>query len=179
MKIIFKMKEIFDNIISRRSVRAYKPDAVPSEAIERIIEAGLYAPSGMNRQETVIVEISDKPTRDRLAKANAAVMGSDRDPFYGAPTVLVVLAKRECPTAVYDGSLVMGNMMLAAHALGLGSCWIHRAKEVFDTPEWKAWLASLGIEGDFVGIGNCIIGYPCGEYPAEKERRSGRVYRSK
>ena len=115
-------------------------------------------------------------TRDRLSRANAAVMGAERDPFYGAPVVLVVLAEKSRRTYVHDGSLVMENLMLAAHALGVGSCWIHRAAETFAQPEWKEWLSSLGLEGDYEGIGNCILGYPDGEAPAAPARREGRVF---
>lgn len=170
------MNQTIDTIKTRRSIRRYKPDMLPRETIDQIIEAGLYAASGMNTQNTVIIAITDKETRDRLACDNAAVMGADRDPFYGAPVVLVVLASRERGTYVHDGSLVMGNLMLAAHALGVGSCWIHRAKETFDQPAWKEWLASLGLEGDYEGIGNCILGYTDGDEPAAPARREGRVF---
>ena len=121
------MNDFIKNIISRASVKKYKPDAVPGEYIDEIVDAGLWAPSGMNRQSPIIVAVTDKETRDRLSAANAAVMGMNGDPFYGAPVVLVVLADKSCPTHVYDGSLAMENMLLAAHSLGLGGCWIHRA----------------------------------------------------
>ena len=163
-------------IKDRRSIRKYKSDTVPREIVDQIVEAGTYAASGMNRQQTVIVAITDKEIRDRLAKANAAVMGSDRDPFYGAPAVLVVLAKADCPTGIYDGSLVMGNLMLAAHDLGVDSCWIHRAKETFALPEWKQFLKDIGVEGDYIGIGNCILGYRDTEYPKAPERKEKRVF---
>jgi nitroreductase len=129
----------------------------------------------MNRQETVIVAITDKATRDRLSVANAAVMGRNGDPFYGAPAVLVVLAAADCANGVYDGSLVMGNLMLAAHALGVDSCWIHRAKETFLTEEGREILRELGIEGELEGIGNCILGYPEGEIPEARPRKDGYV----
>ena len=170
------MNQTLETIKTRRSIRRFKPDMLPRETIDAIIEAGLYAASGMNTQNTVIVAITNKEVRDRLARANAAVMGSDRDPFYGAPVVLVVLAEKSRRTYVHDGSLVMGNLMLAAHALGVGSCWIHRARETFDQPEWKEFLASLGLEGDYEGIGNCILGYTEGEEPAAPARREGRVF---
>ena len=171
-----KEKEILDCIESRRSVRKYKPDAIDKETLEKIIEAGLFAPTGMNRQSPIIVAVTDKKMRDRLSKLNASIMGSDNDPFYGAPVVLVVLADRSCGTYVYDGSLVMGNLMLAAHALGVGSCWIHRAKEEFERPEGKEILKSLGIEGDYEGIGHCILGYTDGEEPQAGLRKENRVY---
>jgi nitroreductase len=170
------MNAIIQTILTRRSIRQFKADMLPRETIDAIIEAGLYAPSGMNTQNTVIIAITDKDTRDRLSRDNAAVMGSDRDPFYGAPVVLVVLAEKGRRTYVHDGSLVMANLMLAAHALGVGSCWIHRAAETFDMPHWKAWLASLGLKGDYEGIGNCILGYAEGEEPPAPARRLDRVY---
>ena len=170
------MNQSLQTLLTRRSIRRFKPDMLPRETIDTIMEAGLYAPSGMNTQNTVIVAITDKATRDALARDNAAVMGSDRDPFYGAPVVLVVLAQPERRTHVHDGSLVMGNLMLAAHALGVGSCWIHRAEETFAMPAWKEFLSSLGLEGDYVGIGNCILGYPDGEPPVAPPRREGRVF---
>ena len=170
------MNSTLETILTRRSIRRFKPDMLPRETIDQIIAAGLYAASGMNTQNTVIVAITDRETRDRLSRANAAVMGAERDPFYGAPVVLVVLAETTRRTYVHDGSLVMGNLMLAAHALGVGSCWIHRAQETFDQPEWKEWLASLGLEGNYEGIGNCILGYTDGEEPAAPARREGRVF---
>lgn len=170
-------KAILECMETRRSVRAYLPDAVPEEKLDRILRAGLYAASGMGWQSAMILCVTDKTLRDRLMRMNAAVMGvPDKDPFYGAPCVLVVLADRTVPTHVYDGSLVLGNMMLAAHAEGLGSCWIHRAREEFDSDEGKAILRDLGIDGDYEGIGHLIIGYTDGAEPEAKPRREGRVY---
>lgn len=171
------MSEVLDKIKSRRSIRKYKPDEVPSEFLDRIAEAGIYAASGRNMQAPIVIAVTDRETRDRLSRANASVMGRESDPFYGAPAVLIVLADKSCGTYLYDGSLVMGNMMLAAHELGLGSCWIHRAKETFEMPEWREWLKSLGIEGEYEGIGNCIVGYPDCDLPEPAERRENRVYR--
>ena len=130
-----------------------------AEVLDAILEAGTYAPTGMNRQAPVIVAVQDKGTRDKIAKLNAAVMGSDSDPFYGAPTVLVVLADPAVRTYVYDGALVMGNLMNAAHAVGVDSCYIFRAREVFATEEGKEMLRRWGIPDQFEGIGNCILGY--------------------
>lgn len=168
------MNDVIKAMCDRRSVRAYKEDEVPRELIEQVIEAGLWAPSGMGRQSPVILAITDRALRDTLAAANAKVMGADTDPFYGAPVVLVVLAPRDVPTHAYDGSLVMGNLMLAASTVGLGSCWIHRAKETFEMPEFKRVLSELGVDGDYEGIGNCILGWPA-EEPEPKPRRDGRV----
>lgn len=173
------MSEAYENMMTRRSVRKYLDTPVPAEVIDHIITAGLYAPTGRNMQSPIIVAVTDRELRDRLSRMNAAVMGSDGDPFYGAPAVLVVLADRNCRTHVYDGSLVMGNLMLAAHDAGLGSCWIHRAREVFDTDEGREILRGLGIEGDYEGIGNCIIGYADGAEPDAAPRRAGRVFYAK
>ena len=171
-------KAILECMETRRSVRAYLPNAVPEEKLERILRAGLYAASGMGRQSAMILCVTDKALRDRLMRMNAAIMGTpEKDPFYGAPCVLVVLADRSIPTAVYDGSLVLGNMMLAAHAEGLGSCWIHRAREEFDSGEGKAILHDLGVEGDYEGVGHLIVGYADGAEPEAKPRREGRVLR--
>ena len=169
------MSEVLEKMQTRRSIRRYKSDMLPKDVIEKIVEAGTFAASGMNLQTPVIVAVTNKEIRDKMAKANAKVMGSENDPFYGAPVVLVVLAEKK-GTYVYDGSLVMGNLMLAAHELGIGSCWIHRAKEVFEQEEWKQWLKSLGLNGDYEGIGNCVLGYVDGEYPGILPRKEERVY---
>ena len=171
------MNDVLRAIQSRRSVRSFKSDPVPQEILDQIIEAGLYAPSGMGRQPAIILQITDPQVRDRLSRLNGEIMGREGDPFYGAPAVLVVLADRSVPTYLYDGSLVMGNLMLAAHSLGVSSCWIHRAKEEFDRPEGKELLASLGIQGDYEGIGHCVLGYGAGDTPKAAERKAGRVYR--
>lgn len=163
-------------LLTRKSIKKYKPDPLPQEIIDKIIEAGLNAPSGLNKQAPIIVAVTNKEVRDQLSKLNA---GKDpffrSDPFYGAPVVLVVLADKSVPTYLYDGSLVMENLQLAAHAMGIGACWIHRARETFETDEGKAILKSLGIEGDYEGIGNCILGYPDHD-PDKKPRKEGRVY---
>ena len=170
------MQDVFELMKTRRSIRRYKPDMVPPELLAPIAEAGLYAASGLGRQSPIILEVTDRAMRDRLMRMNAAVLGrAESDPFYGAPVIFVVLARRDCPTYVYDGSLTLGNMMLAAHAEGLGSCWIHRAKEVFDTEAGRAILRELGVEGDYEGIGHLAVGYPDGEYPAPPARKDGRV----
>ena len=170
------MSEVLNKMKTRRSVRKYKADMVPAAVIEQIVEAGLFAASGMNRQETIIIAVTDKTVRDALSKTNAGIMGSSMDPFYGAPVVLIVLAKKDCFTGIYDGSLVMGNLMLAAHELGVGSCWIHRAKETFERSEWKAWLKSIGVEGEYEGIGHCILGYAAEPAAEEAPRKPNRVF---
>ena len=168
--------ETLENLKTRRSIRAYTDQMPAKELLEKVLEAGTYAPTGKGSQSPIIIAVTDKEMRDLLSRLNAGVMGADNDPFYGAPAVLVVLADRNCPTYLYDGSLVMGNLLNAAHAVGLGSCWIHRAKEVFDSPEGKALLKDWGIEGDYEGIGNCIIGYPAQEAPAPKPRKADYVH---
>ena len=168
--------DAMNNLLTRRSIRKYKSDMLPREVIEKIIEAGTYAPTGKNQQSPIIVAVTNKALRDRMSALNAAVLGMDSDPFYGAPVVLVVLAERSNPNHVYDGSLVMGNLMLAAHAMGVGSCWINRAREVFDSDEGKAILCDLGIEGDYEGVGNCILGYADCEQPQARPRKENWVY---
>ncbi len=153
------MNEAMKVLLERRSCRSYRPDPIPEDILNQILEAGTYAATGMGRQSPLMIAVTDKGMRDRLSRMNAAVMGAKNDPFYGAPAVIVVLADRSVPTYLYDGSLVIGNLMNAAHALGIGSCWIHRAKEEFDSEEGKEILRSLGIEGDYEGVGHCILGF--------------------
>ncbi len=169
------MNPTIQDLLTRRSIRKYTDQPVGDEALRQIVEAGTYAPTGRNLQSPIIVAIRNREEVAHLSKLNAAVMGSDSDPFYGAPAVLVVLARAESPHICYDGALVMGNLMNAAHALGLGSCWIHRAKEVFASEEGKALLKKWGVEGEYVGVGNCILGYPA-EEPAAKPRKENYVY---
>ncbi|MBR4711692.1 MAG: nitroreductase [Clostridia bacterium] len=171
------MNEVLKALKERRSCRSYKPDPIPREVLDQILEAGTYAATGMGRQSPIMIAVTDRETRDRLSKMNAAVMGAQNDPFYGAPELIIVLADRSVGTYLYDGSLVMGNLMNAAHALGVASCWIHRAKEEFDSEEGKAILRSLGIEGDYEGIGHCILGYAAAEDRPAAPRKENYVYR--
>jgi len=170
------MNETIRKMLERRSVRKYRKDPVPADLLETVIEAGLYAASGRNIQAPIIVAVTNSDEVAALSKANADVMGSSGDPFYGAPAVLIVLSEKIAGTYVYDGSLVMGNLMLAAHACGLGSCWIHRAKEVFAKPEWQQWLKEHGVDAEVEGIGFCIIGYADCELPKAQPRREKRVF---
>ena len=172
----YQMSEVINNMKTRRSIRKYKPDMIPEDMLNRIIEAGTYAATGMGKQSPIIIAVTNKEIRDKFSKMNAEIMGVDSDPFYGAPVVLIVLADKARPTYVYDGSLVMGNLMLAAHAEGIGSCWIHRAKEEFESAEGKAFLKSLGIEGEYEGIGHCVLGYTDGEEPKAMPRKENYVY---
>ena len=172
------MNEALNNILARRSCKSYRSDPVPEEIIDQIIEAGLYAPSALNRQTPVILAVTDPETRNRLSLLNAKYDPFRRpDPFYGAPCVLCVLVPSDEPAGIYDGPLVMENMMLAASALGIGSCWIHRAKEVFEDEEGKAILAEAGLNGAYTGIGNCIIGYAENMPEGTLPRKENRVYR--
>lgn len=172
------MNEIMKAMIERRSARNYRSDMLPKEVIDDIITAGLYAASGRGYQSPIIIAVTDKTMRDRLSEMNRKIGGWQEgfDPFYHAPVILIVLADKSKPTYVYDGSLVMGNLMLAAHSMGIASCWIHRAKEEFDSDEGKAILKSLGIEGDYEGIGHCALGYTDSDLSNIPERKSERVY---
>lgn len=170
------MAETLKTIKERRSCRNFKPDMVSKELLDKVLEAGTWAPTGMGMQSPIIIAVTNKELRDKLSKMNAEIMGSKADPFYGAPVVLVVLADKNKPTHVYDGSLVMGNLMLAAADLGLGSCWIHRAKEEFESEEGKGILKSLGIEGDYEGVGHCVLGYAAEPAKEPKERKASYVY---
>ena len=164
------MNNTINDIMNRRSIRKYKPEQITREELDVILQAGICAPTGKNRQSPILIAVQNKEVRDLLSRMNAQVLGADVDPFYGAPTVVVVLAKADSPHAVQDGSLVLGNMMTAAKAIGLGSCWINRAREVFDSAEGKQLLARWGVEGDYIGVGNCILGYP-DEEPVMKPRK--------
>lgn len=172
------MNEIIEAMKTRRSIRKFKPDLPSSTDIDEIIDAGLYAANGMGQQATKIICVTNKKIRDELSELNRKIGGWQEgfDPFYGAPVVLIVLGLKERPTHVYDGSLVIGNLMLAAHALGYGSCWIHRAKEEFEMDYGKKLLKKLGIEGEWEGIGHCVIGYSEGPAAQADKRKADRVY---
>lgn len=171
------MNEVIRALTERRSIRAYEPRQIEEDVLEQVLQAGLYAPSGRGVQPVTMVVVQDPEMIARLSRLNAGVMGVDTDPFYGAPTVVVVLADQSRFTWLEDGSLVMGNLMNAAHALGLGSCWIHRAREVFDSPEGQALLHQWGLEGTYAGVGHCILGYPAADLPPAPPRKPGRVVR--
>ena len=172
------MNEIIRAMEERRSIRSFKPEMPSKEVLQQIVEAGLYAASGKGQQAAIVVAVTNKALRDKLAEENRRIAGAPEgsDPFYGAPAVLVVLGRKDWPTHVYDGSLVMGNLLLAAHALGLGSIWIHRAKEEFEEPKYQQLLKELGVEGEWEGIGHCAVGYLNGEAPAPAPRKPGRVF---
>ena len=172
------MQDTINTLKERCSTKKYLDRQVEDDLLDAVLEAGLYAASGMNNQKVVSVAVRDKETRDQLSRMNARIMGAQLDPFYNAPCVVVVLSDPERNTWVEDGSLVMGNLMNAATALGLGSCWIHRAREMFDSPEGKALLKAWGLPETMRGVGNCILGYPAAE-PAEKPRKEGRILKVK
>ena len=172
------MNEVIKAIKERRSIRNFRPDPVSKELLEEITEAGTFAASGRGNQGVIIIAVTDKKLRDEISEQNRLIGGWDKgfDPFYGAPAILIVLADKSRPTYMYDGSLVMGELMLAAHSLGLGSCWIHRAKEEFESDIGKSLLTKLGIEGDYEGIGHCAIGYFDGETPPAAPRKENRIF---
>ena len=161
------MNETLKVLESRRSCRKFKAEAVKDEDLKAIVKAGTYAATGMGKQSPIIIAVTDKKLRDEISDENRKIGGWPEgfDPFYGAPAVLIVLADKAVPTHVYDGSLVMGNLMNAAESLGVASIWIHRAKEEFDSDFGKNLLKKLGIEGDYEGIGHCALGYA--EEPAK------------
>jgi len=165
-----------ENLYTRRSIRRYRPEQITDEELEQVLKAGMFAPTGMNKQTTIIIAVQNREDVAELSRLNAAVWGQNIDPFYGAPTVLVVMAAEGEPNAMKDGSLVMGNLMNAAHAVGLGSCWINRAEEVFRMPEGRALLNKWGVEGNYFGVGNCILGYTDGAEPEPKPRKEHYVY---
>ena len=171
------MKNGLETLYERRSIRKYKAEQISNEELELVLRAGVCAPTAMNYQSPIIVVVQNPDEVKKLSRLNARIMGNeDTDPFYGAPTVLVVLADANNKNAVKDGSLVMGNLLNAAYAVGLGSCWINRATELFEMQEGKDLLKKWGIEGEYIGIGNCILGYPDQEHPAMKPRKENYVY---
>lgn len=172
------MNNVIDNIKTRRSVRKYKPDMIDRRLIESVMDAGLYAACGMGVQNTKIIAITEKALKDEISDLNRRIGGwkEGMDPFYGAPIILLVIAKKDRPQRVYDGSLVLGNMMLAAHSLGLGTCWIHRAKEEMETDFGRKLLDRLGIEGEWEGIGHLALGEVDGNYPKTAPRDKDRTY---
>lgn len=171
------MNDTIKNLLERRSVRGYKKDLVPEEILNEILEAGKYAPSGMGMQGTMMAVTQNQELVAKLSKMNAEVMGTKADPFYGAPTVIIVFADSTQGTFVENGSLVMGNLMNAAHALGVDSCWIHRAREVFSGEEGRKLKAKWGIPESYEGIGHCILGYRSGDDPVAKPRKDNFVVR--
>lgn len=172
------MNETLKVLETRRSCRKFKPDMVGEEELKAIVKAGTYAATGMGKQSPIIIAVTDKAVRDEIMEANRKVGGWDEgfDPFYGAPVILIVLANKEVGTYLYDGSLVMGNLMNAAESLGVASIWIHRAKEEFESEFGKNLLKKLGIEGEYEGIGHCALGYAEGPANPAAPRKENYVY---
>ena len=170
--------EVLQCIKTRRSCRAYTAQQVEPEKLKAILEAGTWAASGMGRQAPKIVVLTDPAEIAELERMNAAVLGNpDAHPFYGAPTVCVVLTDPNVHTCVEDGALVLGNLMLAAHSLGVASCWIHRAREEFDSPEGKTLLKKWGVDEHYIGVGHCILGYAAEPAAPAKPRKADYIVR--
>lgn len=171
------MKDAMEVLLTRRSIRNFNDKSIPEDVLNKILEAGTYAPTAMGMQKPIIIAITDKKVRDEVSRGNARIMGREgADPFYGAPVILLV-AVENYPNAVYDGSCVMDNLLNAAWAMGVGSCWIHRAKEELESDFGKKLLKSLGIVGDYIGVGHVALGYFDGEPPLPKPRKENYIYR--
>ena len=171
------MNETIKTLMERRSIRKFKPAQIKEEELNTILDAGMYAPSGANQQSALFVVIQDKETLKKLSAMNAAVLGKDIDPYYGAPTLILVFADKSKVTPIEDASLALGNMFNAAASLCIGSCWVHRTKPMFETAEGKDLLRKWGVTGDHIGVGSCILGYPDGEYPKTAPRKDNFVIR--
>ena len=173
------MNEVIKTLTERRSIRKFRAEMPPKELIEQIVEAGLYAPSGMGRQSSLILAVTDKKLRDKLSDMNRRILGQPEgsDPFYGAPTIIVVFADTNRSTYLEDGALAIGNMMLGAYAVGLGSCWIHRAKEVFSSAKGKELMKKWGVSDNYVGVGHCALGYAAGPLPEAAPRKPENIVR--
>lgn len=171
------MNETIRTLLERRSIRKFKPGQIKEEELNAILDAGMYAPSGANQQSALFVVIQDKETLKKLSAMNAAVLGTDIDPYYGAPTVILVFADKSKITPVEDASLALGNMFNATASLGIGSCWVHRTKQMFETDEGKDLLRKWGITGDYIGVGSCILGYPDCKHPTAAPRKDNFVIR--
>ncbi|MBQ7667932.1 MAG: nitroreductase [Clostridia bacterium] len=172
------MNETLKVLETRRSCRKFKPDMITDDELKSVIKAGTYAPTGMGKQSPIIIAVKNKELREKIVEENRKIGGWPEgfDPFYGAPVILIVLADKSMWTYKEDGSLVLGNMLNAAESLGLGSIWIHRAKEEFESDFGKNLLKELGIEGDYEGIGHCALGYKATESLAAAPRKANYVY---
>lgn len=173
-----KINETMNTLLNRRSIRKYKGDTVSKDLIDQIIQAGLYAPSGHGEQSSAVIAVTNKTLRNQIAEENRKIMGvrDGVDPFYGAPVILIVIAKKSSPTAICDGAATITNMLVAAHSLGLGACWINRAKQEFETEFGQNILKQLGITEEYIGIGHIALGYIEGEQPIAIKRKDGRIY---
>lgn len=171
------MNETIRTLLDRRSIRKFKPEQITDEELNVILQAGMYAPSGANQQSALFVVVQDKETIKKLSAMNAAIFKKNIDPYYGAPTIVLVLADKSKVTPVEDGSLALGNMLNAAASLGIGSCWIHRERQMFETGEGRELLKKWGITGDYIGVGACILGYPDGAHPKAAPRKEKFIVR--
>lgn len=171
------MNETIKTLMERRSIRKFKPAQIKEEELNTILDAGMYAPSGANQQSALFIVIQDKETLKRLSAMNAAVLGKNIDPYYGAPTLILVFADKSKVTPIEDASLALGNMFNAAASLGIGSCWVHRARQMFETQEGKDLLKKWGVTGDYIGVGSCILGYADCEHPKAAPRKDNFVIR--
>jgi nitroreductase len=169
------MNETLRCLRGRRSIRSFKPQQVTDEELHAVLEAGMYAPSGANQQAALLIVVQDPQTRATLSRMNQAVKPADSDPYHDAPTIILVLADQSKVTPVEDASLALGNMFNAAFSLGLGSCWVHRERQMFASDQGQALLKKWGVEGDYVGVGACVLGYPEGEHPQAGPRKDGYV----
>jgi nitroreductase len=169
------MNETMATLLNRRSIRAFKPEQITDEELDAVLEAGKFAPSGANQQAALLIVVQEAAARATITRMNQAVNGSADDPYYGAPTIILVLADPSKVTPVQDASLALGNMFNAAYSLGLGSCWVNRERQMFETDEGKALLAAWGVEGEYVGVGACVLGYPVGDHPQAAPRKDGYV----
>lgn len=167
--------EAWTALCERRSVRRYLPDQITDEELNAVLTAGTYAPTGMDRQSPVMVAVQSAADIETLTRLNRGVLGGEGDPFYGAPTIVVVFADPACPTGVEDACLVLGNLLNAAYDAGLGSCWIHRARETFEIAEGQALMEKWGVPAGMVGVGHAILGYAADPLPAARPRKEGYV----
>lgn len=169
------MNETLKTLLNRRSIRKFKEDQIKDEELKAVIDSGMYAPSGANRQSAIFIVVQDKETLKKIEAMNAAIWGKSLHPYYGAPTVILVLADKSTTTPIEDGCMALGNMFNAAASLGLGSCWVHRTKQMFESEEGKALLKEWGVQGDYIGVGSCILGYPDCSIPEAAPRKDNYV----
>lgn len=169
------MNETLQTLLGRRSIRDYKKEQIKDEELSAVLEAGKYAPSGGNRQSPIFIVVQDKDTLNKISAMNAAIMDKDTDPYYGAPTIILVLADKNMTTPIEDASLALGNIFNAAESLGLGCVWVHRVKQMFESEEGKELLKKWGIDGDYIGVGSCAIGYPNNPKPEAAPRKENYI----
>jgi nitroreductase len=169
-------KALLDFLKTRRSIRAFKPEQIDEGTLDAVLDAGVYAPTGMGAQSPVIVVVRDSETRAQLSRMNAKVLGKtveEGDPYYGAPTIIVALAPPDKLTYIEDATSVLVYLQLAAHAAGLGAVWVHREREMFESDEGKGLLKKWGLPSDLAGIGSVALGYAGCEAPEPAPRKSG------